>query len=121
MTSLFLSFVIRVFCFATSVVVVSRFLTGIQVGNFSTAVSVALVYGVFNFIAYYVFGLLTLPFGILTLGLGFWITNTILLLMTSSFVEGFQVAGWVSAMIASALISLINCILHIMTRNLFLN
>lgn len=118
MTSLFISFVVRVFSFATSVFVVSRLLSGIQVGNFSTAVSVALVYGIFNFFAYYIFGLFTLPFGILTLGLGFWITNTILLLMTSSFVSGFQVAGFFSAMIASALISLINCILHVMLRNI---
>jgi putative membrane protein len=109
---IFLSFAVRVICFALSVLIVSHFVPKIQVGNFATAVVVALVYGLFNFIAYYVFGLFTLPFGIVTLGFGFWIVNTVLLLVTSSFVPGFQVASFGWAMIASALISVVNLVIH---------
>ena len=98
------------------VLIVSNLVPRIQIVNFSTAIVVALVYGVLNFFAYYLFGLFTLPFGILTLGLGFWVINTILLLLTSSFVSGFQVGGFFWAMIASAFISVINLILHGMLR-----
>src|SRR5262245_42207722 len=108
----FVSFVARTLSLALSVLLVAHLLRGIHVSNFSTAVGVALVYGVFNFIAYSIFGLLTLPFGILTLGLGFWVINTILLLLTSGMISGFHVDGFVWAMIGSAFIAVLNCIIH---------
>lgn len=98
----------RLLSFALAVFLVSKCLPGIRVRNFGTAFAVAFVYAIFYYFAYHVFFIFSQPFGWLTLGLGFWIINTILLLLTDKVVKGFEVSGLLSAALASAAITLLN-------------
>jgi putative membrane protein len=113
-----IGFLLRTLLFALSVLIAAHLFRGIQVDSFGTAVVVALVYGLLNFIAYYLLGLITIPFGWLTLGVGFWIINTILLLLSSAFVSGFHVNGFLWALFASAAIAVLNCILSAFVKTM---
>jgi len=107
----FPDFIIRTFIFALSVLLTSKLMPGIEVQGLWTAILVALVYGLFNFMAYVIFGIISLPFGVLTLGIGFWFINTILLMITHRVVDGFIVHGWIWAAASSLVITILNGIM----------
>lgn len=102
---------IKIFLFAISVFVVAKIFPGIKIKNFAAAVGVAIVYAVFNYIAYHIFAVFSYGFGALTLGIGFWIINTILLVLTDKVIDSFQINGLFWAAIASLGISVINSLL----------
>lgn len=50
--------------------------------------------------------LLMLPFVILTLGMGLWVVNALLVMLTSSLIPGFFLAGWGAAFWSALWVSL---------------
>jgi len=59
--------------------------------------------------------LFTLPFVVLTLGLGLWVINALLLMLVAKVVEDFYVAGFGSALMGAAIISFT----HFVAKRLF--
>ncbi|AEA34127.1 phage holin family protein [Hippea maritima] len=57
--------------------------------------------------------ILTLPLNILTMGLFTFVINTIMILITSQIVRGFDVSGFWAAFVASLFMSFISFILSI--------
>lgn len=108
---IFVGFLIRILCFACAVYLTARIMPGIQVKGLWSAIWVSLTYAFLNFLAYEVFGIFSFSFGVLTLGLGFWIINALLLLWTDRIVNGFQVRGFFSAAFASLVIALLNSLI----------
>ena len=93
---------------ALSLLALPHIFTGIKVGSFYTAMIVALVLGLINAIARPIVLVLTLPLTILTLGLFIFIINGLLFWFVASFVEGFRVAGFWTAVWGAIAYSLIS-------------
>jgi putative membrane protein len=90
---------------AFALILIASLLPGFEVENFTTALIVALVLGLFNLTVRPILFLLTLPLTILTFGLFSFVLNGLLLWFVASFVEGFQVDGFVTALIGALVIS----------------
>jgi putative membrane protein len=80
----------------------------IQVDTFLTALVAALVLGLVNTLIRPLVVLLTLPATVLTLGLFIFIVNGLLFWMVASFVDGFRVGGFWSAVLGSIVYALIS-------------
>jgi len=80
----------------------------VQVSGFGTALVAALLLGLVNTLIRPLLVLLTLPATVLTLGLFIFVINGLLFWMVASFVEGFQVAGFWSAVLGAIVYALIS-------------
>ena len=89
---------------------VSYFIPGITVASFYTAIIVALVLGLLNMFVKPLLVILTLPITLLTLGLFMFVINAGLFLFAASFVEGFEVTGFITALIGSFLVSVVSAL-----------
>ena len=85
--------------------------TSITIDSFVTALVVALVLGLINTLIRPLLVLLTLPVTILTLGLFIFVINGLLFWWVGSFVEGFHVSGFWSAVFGAIVYSLISWLL----------
>ena len=64
-------FIVNILILSVAVFLVANLLPGIRIKNFFTAIIVALVYSIINFLTGWLLVLLTLPFIIITFGLSF--------------------------------------------------
>ncbi|AVR45351.1 hypothetical protein C7S20_08760 [Christiangramia fulva] len=107
-----MKFIIRLLLTGMFVVILAWLLPGVSVENYWTAVIVALVLAILNFLVKPILILLTLPVTILTLGLFLLVINAIIIFIADGFVEGFNVDGWFMAIIFSLLLSLFQSIVY---------
>lgn len=77
----------------------------------------AIVLGLINLFIKPIISLLTLPLNIITLGLFSLVVNASLVLFASLIVPGFEVHGFLNALIFSVVISLINALFNAVPRN----
>ncbi|MCW9054559.1 MAG: phage holin family protein [Candidatus Pacebacteria bacterium] len=84
-----------------TLLLVSRYIPGIEVSGFYIALIVAVVLGLINLIIKPILVLLTLPINLLTLGLFTFVINAGLFWFVSTFVEGFTVDGFIPAFIGA--------------------
>jgi putative membrane protein len=84
----------------------------VHVKDFKTALVVAIVLGLLNLLVKPVLVILTIPITILTLGLFLLIINAIIVKLCGSIVSGFQVDGWLYAILFSLIVSLFASILE---------
>lgn len=105
-------FILRLLLTGMFVVILAWLLPGVSVENYWTAILVALVLAILNFLVKPILVLLTLPVTILTLGLFLLVINAIIIFIADGFVEGFEVDGWFIAIIFSLLLSLFQSIVH---------
>ena len=103
--------VLRLLLTAVAVVILAKILPGVSVDSYWTAIIVAIVLSLLNFIVKPILVLLTLPVTILTLGLFLLIINAIIIFMADGFIDGFDVNGWFMAIIFSLLLSLFQSVL----------
>jgi len=102
---------LRLLLTAVAVVILAKLLPGVTVDSYWTAIIVAIVLSLLNFIVKPILVLLTLPVTILTLGLFLLIINAIIIFMADGFIDGFGVSGWFMAIIFSLLLSLVQSLL----------
>lgn len=98
----------RLLAVVVALLVASKYIPGIVVDDVYTALVVALLLGVINLIVRPILLILTLPITILTLGLFLFVLNALLFWFVGSFVEGFEVAGFVPALLGSLLVSIVS-------------
>src|SRR3990167_351319 len=89
---------------------------GFKIGDYTTAVMVALVLALLNLLLKPILVILTLPATILTLGLFMFVINAILLIIASRLISGFQIAGFGTAILASIVITVIGSLLNILIK-----
>lgn len=88
----------------------SMLISGIGVKSFYALMSAALILTFFQTFLRPVLVFLTLPFQILSLGIGYFLINALLLKLTAHFITGLTVSDFWSAFLGSLIISLINMI-----------
>lgn len=97
---------------ALGVLLAERLLPGIRCDNGLTLVVVVLVLSFFNVVLKPLLLLFTLPFIVLTLGLGVWLINALLFYVTARLVDGFHVAGFGSALAGALIVSITNLVIN---------
>lgn len=85
-------------------------LPGVTVDNWVTALVVAVVLGIINALVKPLLVLLTLPITIVTLGLFLFVINALLVMLAAAIVPGFQVDGFLWALIFSLILSLVSSV-----------
>ncbi len=101
---------------AVGVVLATKLVPGIQCDDGFTLIAVVLLLSFFNAILKPLLVLFTLPFILLSLGLGMIVINALLFLFVGKLVEGFHVAGFWSAVGGSLIVSVTNMLLSGFTK-----
>jgi putative membrane protein len=102
---------IRILLSALAAVVLAKILPGVDVDSYWTAILVAIVLSLLNFIVKPILVILTLPVTLLTLGLFLLIINALIILLADYLVTGFDVNGIWWALLFSLLLSLVQSVL----------
>ncbi len=101
---------------AFALVITAYLIPGISVNSFVTALIAAFVLGIVNAVVKPLVLLLTLPINIITLGLFTFIINAIMLWLTTKIVPGFEISGFIAAILGAIFLSAISTILHALTE-----
>lgn len=100
-------FILNILLVGLVVVLLSYLLPGAHVDSFVTAIIVALVLALLNALLRPLLILLTIPITVLTLGLFLLVINAIIVLAADALIPGFNVDGFLWAMIFSILLSFV--------------
>ncbi|SIS83310.1 putative membrane protein [Zobellia uliginosa] len=103
--------ILRILLSALAVVILSKVLPHVFVDSYTTAIIVAVVISLLNFIVKPILVLLTLPVTILTLGLFLLVINAVIILLADNLIDGFTVDGILWAILFSLLLSFLQSIL----------
>ena len=112
MNNAFVNLLVRWFVLALGVVLSAKIVPGIRYDTVATLAVVVLVLSFFNAVLKPLLLLFTLPFIVLSLGIGVWVINAILFYFVGSLVDGFHVAGFGSALLGALIVSLTNLLLN---------
>ena len=96
---------------ALGVVLSTKLVSGISYDDGATLLLVVLLLSFFNAVLRPLLLLFTLPFIVLTLGIGVWLINACLFYFVGHLVEGFYVAGFGAALWGALIVSLTNLIM----------
>ena len=107
-----MNLIIRLLLNAVAVVILAYVLNGVSVDGYVTAIIVALVLSILNLLVKPILVILTLPITILTLGLFLLVINALIILLADKLIDGFEVSGFLTALLFSALLSILQSILH---------
>jgi putative membrane protein len=104
----FVQLLLRWAILALGVVLATRLVTGIECRDGMTLLTVVVLLSFFNAILKPLMVLFTLPFIVLTLGLGVLVINALLFLFVGRLVDGFHVAGFWPALWGALVVSVTN-------------
>jgi putative membrane protein len=111
--------VIRWLLLAAALLLVANLYPGVQVASFTSAMIAALVLGLLNALLRPILVLLTLPVTVLTLGLFLFVINALMFYFAASLLDGFNVNGFVAALVGSLLYSLCGLVIDAAMERLF--
>lgn len=97
--------ILKILIGALALLGVAYLIPGVEVTSFYTALIVSLILGLFNVTVRPILFVLTLPITVLTLGLFIFIINALLFWFAASFIDGFNVTGFIPALLGSLLVS----------------
>jgi putative membrane protein len=97
---------------AIAVWIVAHVVPGIYVSGLKAALIAALVIGLINATLGLLLKIITFPLTILTLGLFWFVINALMLELASGFVQGFEVRGFIPALIGAVMLSLVSSVLQ---------
>lgn len=112
MNHAFVNLLLRWLILALGVVLAEKLLPGISCDSTTTLVVVVLLLSFFNVVLKPLLLLFTLPFIILSLGLGIWLINAVLIYIVGELVDGFHVAGFGSALLGALIVSVTNLVMN---------
>ena len=110
---------VRWLLLAAALLLVAHLYPGVQVASFTAAMIVALVLGLLNALLRPILVLLTLPVTVLTLGLFLFVINALMFYFAAAVLEGFNVTGFVAALVGSLLYSLCGLVIDAALERMF--
>lgn len=116
MNSPLLQLLVRWLVLALGVTLATKLVHGITCDSTGALIAVVLLLSFFNAILKPLLVLFTLPFIVLTLGLGVVVINALLFLFVGRLVDGFHVAGFWPAVWGALVVSVTNILLSGFTR-----
>jgi putative membrane protein len=103
-----LRLLLRWFLDAVALLIVAWLVPGFKVANLPSALIAVIIIGLLNVTLGFLLKLITLPLGILTLGLFFLVINALILKLASGVVPGFYVNSFGAAFIGAAVLALLH-------------
>jgi len=97
--------------------IVGQIIPGIRIRDFRAALIGTLIIGVVDAIVGPVARFVAFPLTILTLGLFLLVINAFLLKLASLFTPGFQVEGFLAALIGSVILTLLTSVLQAIAKS----
>jgi putative membrane protein len=116
MASSFKPLLLRWIVLALGVMLATKIVPGIACDDGVTLLAVVLLLSFFNAILKPLLVLFTLPFILITMGLGVVVINALLFMLVGRLVDGFHVAGFWSAVGGSLVVSLTNLLVSSFVR-----
>jgi putative membrane protein len=110
---------VRWFLLAAALLLVAHLYPGVEVRSFGAAMIAALVIGLFNALLRPILVLLTLPVTLLTVGLFLFVINAVLFYAAAGVLDGFNVAGFVAALVGSLIYSLCGMVIDVAMERMF--
>ena len=107
-----MNYIFKTLLSALAVLTIAYILPGVEVDQYGTAIWVAVIVGLLFSILKPILVILTLPVTILTLGLFLFVINAALILIADSWINGFEVSGFWTALLFSLLLSFFESFLH---------
>lgn len=104
---------------AAALLFVAYVYSGVEVRSFGAAMIAAFVIALLNAVVRPVLVVLTLPVTVLTLGLFLFVINALLFWLAAEVLDGFQVRGFVSALVGSLMYSVIGLLIDSALERLF--
>jgi putative membrane protein len=98
------------------VMLATRIVPGIRCEDGRALIAVVLLLSFFNAILKPLLVLFTLPFILLTMGLGVLVINALLFLFVGHLVDGFSVSGFWAAFCGALVVSITNWVVSAVTR-----
>src|SRR5688572_2669618 len=117
MASSFKQLLVRWIVLALGVMLATKIVSGIRCEDGTTLLAVVLLLSFFNAILKPLLVLFTLPFILVTMGLGIVVINALLFMLVGRLVEGFYVAGFWSAVGGSLVVSITNLLVSSFVRS----
>jgi putative membrane protein len=111
-----IGFIIRYIIIAGVVLVIPRYLKGITVDGFTTALLVSLAMGFVNSFIKPVLKIISLPITFMTLGLFSLVISVGLVYLVAAYVPGFVVTGFIAPLIFSFIVSLSTSFVGLFTK-----
>ena len=108
MNHAFTQLLIRWAVLALGVAISTRLIPGIESADMTALAIVALLLSLFNAVLKPLLVLFTLPFILVTMGLGVVVINALLFLLAARLVNGFEVSGFWSAVGGALVVSVTN-------------
>jgi putative membrane protein len=103
--------ILRLLVIAAVAFILAQVLPGVEVDSYTTALWFAVVLGLLNVFLKPLLIILTLPLTLFTLGLFLFVINTIIVLLASEWVNGFEIESFGSGLLFSLLLSIITSLL----------
>jgi putative membrane protein len=116
MNSPILQLLLRWLVLALGVMLATKVVPGIKCDDGTTLILVVLLLSFFNAILKPLLVLFTLPFILITMGLGVVVINALLFLLVGELVNGFLVDGFWTALGGSLVVSVTNLFVSAVTR-----
>ena len=107
-----MGFIFKILVTAVAVYVAAYLLPGVTITDIKTTIIVALVLALLNTFIKPILVILTIPITLLTLGLFLLIINALMVKWAAGLVDGFQVDGWLSALLVSIIVTVVSYILN---------
>ncbi|MFI5335823.1 MAG: phage holin family protein [Opitutales bacterium] len=107
----FVNLLVRWLVLALGVALSAHLVPGIHYDDGETLIVVVVLLSLCNTVLKPLLVLFTLPFIVLSLGIGVWIINALLFYFVGRLVEGFHVAGFGSALWGALIVSVTNLLL----------
>lgn len=108
----FVNLLVRWLVLALGVALSTKIVPGISYDSGLTLLVVVLLLSFLNVVVKPLLLLFSLPFIILSLGIGIWLINALLLYFVGRLVDGFHVAGYGSALWGALIVSLTNLLMN---------
>lgn len=107
-----MSLIIKLLINAGAVFLGAKFLEGVKVKNFMSAILVAAIIGLINATLKPILIFLTIPVTLLTLGLFLFVIDAVMILLVDKLLTGFEVKNFGWALLFSIVLSVINAIFY---------
>lgn len=104
-------FILNWIALSVALMVTAFLVPKFEVKSFGSALIAVAVIGFFNAILQPILWFLTLPINILTLGLFTFVINAIILRISAGLLKGFDIGGWLPAILGAVVLSLVQSIM----------
>lgn len=108
--------ILKWFISAGAILLSGYLIPGVKIANLWSALILVLILGFLNATIKPLLVLLTLPINILTLGLFTLVINALVVLLASSIVKGFEVGGFVNALLFSLVLVIIQAAFELLFK-----